>query len=247
MKRQSAEEKRQEIVGDMLFLANKLPYHERSRLLKVFNVGDGLSDQERRYVEEYCVDCDRENTAMRLSMDPTAALEIFRRAAVQDAIRQKLLEQGQYSTLRAEYLRDYMYHLLEFSPTDYFELGSDGSWVITPEKFNEVPAKIRRYVQSVETRRVGGEVYCTVKFMNKEAAMRLAAKYTLVEKVDHSHTVAFVPWDSLVHEAEEKDERAVEMERRIEALVESVHSRSPEVPEGVLAGRDLLPGATPHP
>lgn len=215
----TAAEKQQTQVGDLLFAVGRMPEAERTRLQRVFNLGDGLSDQERRYVEEYCVDCDRDAVAERLKLDPGDALGIFRRQAVQRAIRDKLVEDGRYSSLNAEYVRDYIFHLMDFCPTDYFELASDGSWVITPEKFSDVPHKVKRYVQSVEVRRYGAEQQCVVKFVSKESALRLAAKYTLVEKSEMRVTV--VPWDSLVLDSEIGEEKDAGIEHRIRALLES--------------------------
>lgn len=211
-----------ELLGDMLSVAQRLGNsHQRVRMLPVFGVGDGLTDIERRYVEEYCIDCDRDAVAGRLGLGAGDGLSIFRQPAVQAAIKAKLLEEGQYSALKAEYIRDYVFHLLEFCPTDYFDLAPDGSWVVTPEKFAQVPRKVKRYVQSVEVRRYGNEQQCVVKFVSKADALRLAAKYTLVEKVEHDHHVTLVPWDSLVLEAKTQPDKLAFIEQRI-TDVESV-------------------------
>jgi len=134
------------------------------------------------------------------------------------------------SDLRAQYVRSYIFAVLDFCPTDYFFVAEDGDWKIDPDQFRQLPVEVKRLVESVEMRCVRGRPYVSVKFVSKTAALKLAAAYTLTQKIQAE--VRVVPWD----EVAKVDVDSVE--DRIRGLL----PRPTEAGEAPVAESDILQG-----
>lgn len=153
----------------------------------------------QRFVEEYCIDFNRNRAAMEANMrgSPTAFL---RDPEVAEAIVAKLKAHTEKSEMSAEYVRDYIMSVLELCPTDYFIPAPEGGWLITPEHFDSLPREVLRLIDEIEIRNVRGASYLAVRFLSKSAALAMAAKYTLTQHIEAK--VATVPWEELTRELE---------------------------------------------
>jgi Terminase small subunit len=139
---------------------------------------------------------------------------LLRVREVEEAVNAHLAAQEAVSQLKAEYIREYILSILEFCPTDYFYVAVDGSWAIDPEKFKDLPHKVKRLVERVELKFVGGTAIYSVVFMSKTAALAMAARYTLGQYEEHESDVArSVPWDEIAGEV--RMHRRVSLEERI--------------------------------
>jgi hypothetical protein len=155
---------------------------ERAREIKALDVEDCLTPKERRKVEEFC-----ENPTRKLpGNNPLVHVAVEKRMDVLDG----------ESKLRACYVRDYIYDVLELCPTDYFQLAPNGDWCISPRDFDQLPKEVKRLVEGIELRRQGPFQYVKVSFLSKQAALALAARYTLTQKAAVSVS-AGLPWAEL--------------------------------------------------
>lgn len=186
-------------ADELLARIAKLPDEER-RLLQDRIDKFGLNSRQRRFVEEYVVSFDSKDAARAAGYSGTPAKKLQNHVGVQAAVDEKLAELAAKSELKAEYVREYILSILELCPTDYFMTGPRGEWMIDPELFKTLPHEVKRLVDSVELKIYRGEATFCVKFISKQAALAMAARYTLVQKVDAR--VTQVPWDELAKEAE---------------------------------------------
>ncbi len=171
------------------------PCHRVSllRQMQANERGPQLTDRQRVYVDEYTATLDRRAAKAAAGFTSDAHLQDPDKfPAVADAIHAKLVERMQASNLKAEYVREYLLSVLELCPTDYFVLAHDGDWVIAPEAFAELPHEVKRLVERAELKTVQGRTYFRVEFISKQAALAMAAKFTLVQK--HDISVSPVPW-----------------------------------------------------
>lgn len=174
---------------------------------KKLDLEGALNDQERRFVEAYVESCDKKAAGEAASFHQPGRL--MKDPVVQLAIQRGMDEASEGSKLRAEYVREYIYDVLELCPTDHFFCMPNGEWCILPEHFYQLPHKVKRLVESVEQRTLPrGEKMFKVEFISKRAALAMAAKYTLVEQ----HAVQFkqVPWEELLN-AEAEAQKTIEM------------------------------------
>jgi hypothetical protein len=161
--------------------------------LEKYLVPRQLTPQERRWVDEYCVNFNKARAA--------AAAGYKRgpvdRPAVKVAIELRLEEYRDMSILDAQYVRDYIKSVLDFHPTDYFTLDRSGQWIIAPAEFRQLPDSVKRLVERVETEVTrDGRILFKVVFLSKTMALALAARYTLIEK--HAVVESQIPWDKVV-------------------------------------------------
>lgn len=199
---------------------------ERQKLV-LRNTTSDLPDRQRRFAEEYTIDCNPTRAARALGYK--GANRISHRylngpyyRPLQRDIERRLKEREAVSELKADYVRDYIHGALEFCPTDYFVLADDGDWCIDPTKFSELPERVKRLVESVESRYVHGRRYFTVKFVSKTAALSLAAKYTLTQNINAQ--VAVVPWDKIAQALENNacddiEQQLEQLDRELPALI----------------------------
>jgi hypothetical protein len=153
---------------------------------------------------------------------------------VQEAVQIKLQVREELSDLKAEYVRDYIQSVLELCPTDYFILAPDGDWVVDPEHFASLPQRVKRLVEGVELKYIGGRRVLSVKFISKASVLAMAARYTLTQTV-HA-TVSQIPWDQVTEDA------AVSVEDALEAYAASRAAGSVRDGTEALAERKVLPG-----
>lgn len=176
-----------------------LPDEERRLLQERVNMF-GLNQRQRRFVEEYVVNLNPKDAARAAGLNNVKKLQ--KDVGVQLAVEEKLQELAAKSELKAEYVRNYILSILELCPTDYFTTNERGEWMIQPELFRELPQEVKRLVDTVELKIYRGEATYSVKFISKQAALAMAARYTLVQKFDVKQ--AQVPWDELAKEAEKE-------------------------------------------
>jgi hypothetical protein len=161
--------------------------------LRELGCADAFTEPERRYANE-----------VAFTLDPASGDEAagrhVNRAAVKPLVEATLAHHTAVSQLKAEYVREYIMGVLELCPTDYFEFDADGDWVTSIEKLSRAPVEVRRLVESVEfkTRKNHeGKPEKTLKvtFLSKSSALSLAARYTLVQRIEAAVTT--VPWDEI--------------------------------------------------
>lgn len=153
---------------------------------------DVLTDREVVLVDEYTVHL---NKGLAKEVAGYKSGTPFMKERVAKAVEEKLAKRAEDSDLRAEYVREYIRSVLDFCPTDWFAVTEDGDWVCDPDKFAEAPFEIKRLVESVEFRYIGGRKYLKINFVSKTQAMSIAAKFTLTQKVAVATTA--IPWEEI--------------------------------------------------
>lgn len=190
----------------VLAAAKDLPVEERVVLLDTLDALNGLpvqehglpdrmlSDLEERFVDTYANIPDVTRAAKQMGISGGKAVGMLADPPVGRAVRRELERRMLRSELTGDYIRSYIFGILELCPTDYFTVDEDGEWCIDPEKFRELPSEIKRYVDHVDIKvdKRAGTTRYSVKFVSKSQALALAAKYTLVEK--HEVKTEVVPW-----------------------------------------------------
>ena len=126
-----------------------------------------------------------------------------------DAVLKTLEEKCE---LDAEYVRNYIHSVLELCPTDFCAPGAKGRMCMNAEDFASMPHEVKRLIESAEYTD-SGEVL--VKFVSKSAAMALAARFTLTQKVDVAART--IPWKELINNKIEDAEFDV-LENQIAAV-----------------------------
>lgn len=202
----------------------------------------GLSVRQRRFIDEIVKHGNATLAARAVGYRGAASagkqlLHDPKYQEVQAELEKRLEELEKESVLSAEYIRKYILDILELCPTDYFTVGDRGEWMIDPEAFRKLPHEIKRLVDGVEVKIVRGEVIFKVNFLSKQAALTLASRYTLVQKLDHR--VAAVPWDELAADAERESEDPIA--KRLADLDKLLAiQESPEAHKVVLAEGDAV-------
>lgn len=180
------------------YVASKVNAHKK------LDVTGELEDSERKFVEAYLEHCD----VKRAKLEAGVRKDMRKDVIVNLAIQQGMDQLGEESKLRAIYVRDYIYDVLELCPTDHFFPAPNGDWCIDPQSFACLPHEVKRLVESIEYRTLArGETFFKVNFVSKKAALAMAARYTLVER--HSVKVAQLPWEELM-KAEQEAQVTVE-------------------------------------
>lgn len=100
----------------------------------------------------------------------------------------------------------YIHTCMFFNPLRYFLPGSEGGWEISKDMLKELPDHIACFIDSLETTTsektdsqgnvVSTETTYKIKFVSKVAAMTLAAKHQLGDKVNQNVKVT-LNWDDL--------------------------------------------------
>lgn len=204
-------------VQELLGALDKLSEKDRRRLARALENQDlPLSDQERAFVSEYTEHFDAEAAGFEVGLGPGAGKRFMQAPAhsnVQRAVAEKQQERDGDSRLNAQYAKEYLYGLMELCPIDYFELGPDGDYYIDPGEMKKLPREVKRYIEGVELRRTKYGDFYTVKFVSKTAAMAIAARYTLTQKLEAAVLTAQVPWSQVAAAVGRKE--LDEVERRI--------------------------------
>jgi hypothetical protein len=122
------------------------------------------------------------------------------------ALEQEMAKRDMASAMKAEEVRKYIACALKFCPSDYFEPHGRGGWLISPDKLMELPREVRMLIEDVflhkrTTKLSDGteveEVLFRVRFVSKTEALKLAARYTLVENSAHMTTFVQTNWGEL--------------------------------------------------
>lgn len=174
---------------DSRFL-NRLSNCDLRRLLWAIDKGPGaaLYPHQTAWVNEHAVNLLRPER-------PLGSTTKLDKVLIPAAVQEKLDAHSEACALKAQYIRDYMYDVLELCPTDHFALAPDGGWMVDPAGFNSLPFRVKRLIEGVELRMVGGRAYLSVKFISKTTILALAARYTMTQKVEA--TITTVPWDRI--------------------------------------------------
>lgn len=176
------------LAAELFRRANELSAEQRTAIVDKIN--KELTPKQERYVEEFVVDLNKKRAAHAagLSAPPN-------NVHVDLAVRERLDEYNVKCELNAEYTREYILDTLELCPTDYFQVAPNGDMVIDLEEFNKLPHRVKRQVEGIDIVVIGGHKYYKVRFVSKGAAINLAARYTLTQKV--AAAVVTVPWDMI--------------------------------------------------
>jgi len=145
-------------------------------------------------VREMAVHMDATLVAKTLDMNRNLVTRMSNNSVL--AIREKLQEYEQQSSLRAEYVRDYIKSILDFKPTDYFQPAPEGGWMIADKDYNKLPENVARLIEDIELRNIRGNTFLAVRFISKTAALAMAAKYTLTQSMQID-TTKRIDWDEL--------------------------------------------------
>jgi phage terminase small subunit len=225
---------------DILKDATELNSRQKRRLVRMAG-GVLLTDRERVFVREYTEHLDGRRAAKvaGYSSGGDMAYKLLNTppyVAVRAEVDRVLAVREAESELRGEYVREYIVDVMEFCPTDYFTISPDGGWTIEEDRWRDVPHKYKRLVEGIELKFVGRRAVLCVKFVSKTAALAMAAKYTLTQKL--AATVSSVPWERIAKELEVEGRDAI-AERLAEYEGEASGAEgSEEIPEVPLAGRD---------
>lgn len=162
-----------------------------------------------RFVQEYLKDFDRQGAEQRSG----CSSGVLNREDVRDAVRRGQQQYQERCELTGDYVRQYIQDVLELCPTDYFVMASNGDWCIDPEQFRKLPVHVKRLVEGVERVRQGGDVYFRVRFISKTAALALAARFTMVQKV--AAAPVSIPWDQIAGAVSSEEDT---VEQRLQQL-----------------------------
>jgi hypothetical protein len=125
---------------------------------------------------------------------------------IRPALEREMAHLEATSILKAEQVRRYIHTVLQFCPGDYFKPGGRGGWLISEEAYDQLPREIRMLVEDMQLRTKtvklanGTEVeerLLLVRFVSKNLAMTLAAKYALVEKHPSAVQIVQTNWHDL--------------------------------------------------
>lgn len=182
-----------------------------------------LTDQEQRFVEVYC-------EALNLGDAKRAAggRNRLSNPRVAYAIEKRMAELAQQSGLTAEYVRGVIQDSIELDPTEYFLPCSDGTWQIDPMAFRDLPERVRRLVQVKPIATRNGVAYA-VEFLDKQAALAMAARFTMKQQLD---LTVRVPWEQLAQKAQEPE---LSLEDELAAYESALLQRSAGVEAAAVA------------
>jgi hypothetical protein len=182
-----------------------LPEPKRRSLLRQLgpmSAMPALSPMRKAFVQEYAIHLNAKRAAENAGYKQpgTVGHNLTHEPAVAQAIQEKLAEREELSDLKADFVRDYIFTILTFCPGDYFRPGPEGAWVIDEASYALVPQKIRRLIESMMLVEYQGQRFMMVTFISKTAALAMASRYTLVQKVEG--TLVQIPWDKVVKDVE---------------------------------------------
>lgn len=185
-------------------------------------------DRRKRSIVDAYTECFNRKTAAKTAQTPVGN-RVLASADVTAAIHQRLQKQEAKSILKAEYVREYIMSVLELCPTDYFRPAPEGGWLIGEDDYYSLPSEVKRLIEDVELRIIRGNTYLAVRFVSKSAALAMAARFTLTQKVEA--TVTAVPWDAIAKQADKELQSPIELR-----LAEYEQRESAPVPGPAQAG-----------
>jgi len=211
-----------------------LPEHERriieNRISGHIGKPRKITDQQRAWVAEYCVDFNGARAAHAVGFAERTSKHFLcdpKKHQVRALVAEKVAEREEATDLRADYVRQYMHDVLELCPGDYFTADESGEWHISRDRYEALPHRVKRLICSIECTVDGFRVH----FVSKQHALTLAAKYTLTQNIATDTTLRF-PWEVLANAATSEPELDL-----IEAKIQEALNGS-NAPSGE-AGGDL--------
>ena len=170
-----------------------------------------LTNRQRAFVAEYLSDMNATRAAVAAGYSPKSAAsmacqlldeDLFPR--VVDAVKMALAEKELRAERKADDILRYIHTAMYFEPLRFFEPGDSGGWLIDQEGWDHLPARIgclieeveRRVVKTGEGEETREETKFWVKLVSKTAAMTLAAKHQLGEKI--TTTSVNFDWNELM-------------------------------------------------
>lgn len=207
------------------------PLKDQRKLLRGLGIEGAFRPRARAIATEAAVDGDPQRAARVLGLDSKYAASLEDPEHPNHVLyTNKLKEHAERSKLTAEYVRRYILDVLELCPTDYFDIDADGDVTCDLAKFAQAPPEVKRLVDHVELKKLPrGEKVFVLKFVSKQAALALAARYTLVEKHD-LNVRPTLPWEEIAGRVEEPDP----IEQRLLSVTDGV-AGSAEVREAGVA------------
>lgn len=176
----------------------------------------GLTGKQRVFVTEYLRDFNGKRAAEEAGyangqVAATKLLDPEQFPLVAAKVKAEMDKREADSRLTAKYVKDYIHTALDFCPTDWFTPGEKGTWEIDEESYKSLPTEIKRLIEEVEFRQRTNEqtgettTVLKIRFVSKTAALSVAAKYTLTQKIEATMTT--INWDDLYRlEGREKDD-----------------------------------------
>lgn len=136
------------------------------------------------FADEYATHLDRKRAAAEAGYNGNGKRQLID-PRIADLVKERLNRKFAKNKLNGDYIRDYLFTVLEFCPTDYcFSPLRGDNWCISPADFHDIPSEVRRLVDSVTPMAVGDCVMYVVRFVSKNAALALACRYVLTQSID---------------------------------------------------------------
>lgn len=182
----------------------------------------GLTDKEYRFVHEYVLDYNATRAAIAAgyserSAQPTSSV-MLKKTHVAAAIRHLERKVIARCIINAENVREKIGQILYFKPAKHFDEGGDGGWYTTKEGLQQLPDYVHELITEVQRKTTEeGQEFFWIKFMSKDAALQLAARYTLgigEEPSKGDDKPATMDWSKLrERRSDEKPTITVEIEK----------------------------------
>jgi hypothetical protein len=181
---------------------------------KIKGASTEMTGMQAAFVHEYVRLRNPEQAAIAAGYDADFAAKQARKLLnprnfplVVAAIKEKLEELWQTEKLEPAQVLQYIHDVLNFQPIDWFAPGEDGGWLCTLEDYRLLPSRVKRLIESATAKQTtletgeGTSTHATVemKFVSKETALRLAAKYQLDPKVTKSEHTVRIEWGSMMN------------------------------------------------
>lgn len=169
-----------------------------------------LTVRQKIFIEEYCEHGDRRRAAIACGCNPPTAMmtaykwmdaELY--PLITAEISYRLARREEKAKLSSDDLLARMHLIANFSPVDYLTGSQHGTWFGSQEDIRKMPLCIKQLITECwteETESEDGTIRrrVFVRFMDKNEALKLAAKYQLTQRVQVSHN-----WQDLVKAAKE--------------------------------------------
>lgn len=174
-----------------------------------------VTAKERLFASEYVYDFNCDSASQRMFMHRTAGSKMLQRPRVRAIVEALMRQHEAECKLNASYVRQFIHDVLEFCPAMCFEPGRRaGSWRLRAEEVQKLPPAVQRLIVSVSVVvDPQGTEWFDVKFVSKEKALELAARYTLIQKIE-ANISERPPWEQ-IGGAPSPDGGAGEIEARI--------------------------------
>lgn len=163
-----------------------------------------VSNQQAVFIEQMIAGATQTEAARKagFSQPDVYACELLnpsRFPLVVKAVQKGLAEREAKAVKTGDDILRYIHTAMFYNPLQFFEAGEKGGWLLSEEKYKEIPPQLGCLIEEIERREVitdsGSVVKFWVKLVSKTVAMSLAAKHQLGEKISVNHL--HVNWDDL--------------------------------------------------